>query len=168
MTESAMIVKIYTDGACKGNPGRGGYAAILVQGEHVKELSGGFLKTTNNRMEMMAAIAGLRALKKRCKVALYSDSQYLVNAMSKGWTKKWHANGWLTSTKEPVKNIDLWKDLIELCAVHHVSFLWVRGHAGHEYNERCDELAVAASKKPQLPADDKFLLTEKSTELSLF
>ena len=166
--ESERIVKIYTDGACKGNPGRGGYAAILVWGEHVKEISGGFQKTTNNRMEMMAAIEGLRTLSKTCKVALYSDSQYLVKAMTKGWTKKWQANGWKTTTGEPVKNPDLWKELLELCKNHHVVFMWVRGHSGHEFNERCDELAVAASKSQNLQADQQFEASAKLAQASLF
>jgi ribonuclease HI len=139
-------VKIYTDGACKKNPGPGGYAAILVHKDARKEISGGYRRTTNNRMEMMAAIEALTALKAPCEVALFSDSKYLVDAMSKKWYVKWRNNGWLTSTGDPVKNIDLWQRLIQLTEHHRTIFLWVRGHAGHVENERCDALAVAACK----------------------
>lgn len=137
-------VEIYTDGACPGNPGPGGWAAILVYGEKRKELSGFAPATTNNRMELTAAIAGLRALKEPCAVALYSDSAYLVNAFRQGWLEKWQRNGWRTAAKEPVENQDLWQELLELCRVHRVEWLKVKGHAGHELNERCDELARAA------------------------
>lgn len=149
-------IKIYTDGACQGNPGPGGYAAILVSGENRKELSGGFRKTTNNRMEMMAAIKALSALKVECEVAVFSDSKYLVDAMSKKWYHKWRRNGWKTAANEPVKNPDLWQQLISLTEKHRVIFLWVRGHAGHEQNERCDALAVHAAKGKDLLVDEGF------------
>lgn len=134
-------VNIYTDGACKGNPGSGGWAAILEFGGKEKELCGGEKLTTNNRMELTAAIEGLRALKEPCSVTLYSDSQYLVNAINKGWLKNWKAKGWRKSDKTAVLNDDLWKILDELLSVHDVNFIWVRGHNGHAYNERCDALA---------------------------
>lgn len=134
-------VDIYTDGACKGNPGAGGWSAILVFGGKEKELFGGERVTTNNRMELTAAIEGLKALKEPCKVNLYSDSQYLVNAINKGWLENWKKNGWRKADKSVVLNDDLWKALDELLCTHDVEFIWVRGHDGHVYNERCDELA---------------------------
>jgi ribonuclease HI len=149
-------VKIYTDGACQGNPGPGGYAAILVCGDRQREIWGGYSHTTNNRMEMMAAISALSALKAPCEVALYSDSKYLVEAMTKKWYSKWKKNGWQTSTGTPVKNIDLWQQLLALIEQHRVLFLWVRGHAGHAQNERCDELAVHACRQKNLPVDPGF------------
>jgi ribonuclease HI len=149
-------VKIYTDGACQKNPGPGGYAAILVHKENRREVSGGFRRTTNNRMEMMAAIAALSALKSPCEVAIFSDSKYLVDAMSKKWYVKWRRNGWLTAEKQPVKNADLWRQLIEFTETHRTIFLWVKGHAGHLENERCDELAVHACKQKDLPVDEGF------------
>ncbi|MDC0834747.1 ribonuclease HI [Leptolyngbya valderiana BDU 20041] len=149
-------VTIYTDGACSGNPGVGGYGTILSYGEHQKELSGGFRKTTNNRMEMMAAIVGLQALKQPCKVSLYSDSKYLVDAMKQGWAKRWKANGWRRNKKEMAKNPDLWQQLLELCDRHQVEFFWVKGHAGHPENERCDALAVAASRQDELLVDEEY------------
>ena len=140
-------VDIFTDGACSGNPGPGGFGVILRFGAAEKELSGGEPVTTNNRMELLAAITGLRALKEPCDVTLYSDSQYLVNGMTKGWAVKWKANGWKRSNKEPAINPELWDELLTLCAHHQVHFEWVRGHAGHPENERCDQLAVAAAAK---------------------
>lgn len=134
-------VDIYTDGACKGNPGAGGWSAILVFGGKEKELFGGERVTTNNRMELTAAIEGLKALKEPCKVNLYSDSQYLVNAINKGWLENWKKKGWRKADKSVVLNDDLWKALDELLCTHDVEFIWVRGHDGHVYNERCDELA---------------------------
>lgn len=153
MTEN---IEIYTDGACKGNPGPGGYGAVLVCGDQRKELSGGFRKTTNNRMELLACIAGLRSLKQPCKVALTSDSKYVVNAMAKGWAKRWRSKGWKLSPSKPAKNSDLWKELLELCEKHAVIFKWVKGHTGHPENERCDVLAVAASEEKDLPPDEGF------------
>ncbi len=139
-------VHIYTDGACSGNPGPGGYGTILVYGGLEKELSAGFAQTTNNRMELMAAIVGLEALKERCRVVLYSDSKYLVDAITLGWAKKWRANGWRRSGKEQAANPDLWERLLSLCEQHEIEWVWVKGHAGHAYNERCDRLAVAATQ----------------------
>lgn len=136
-------VIIYTDGACSGNPGPGGWAAILTFGKHERELSGGEAQTTNNRMELTAAIKALEALNEPCTVTLHSDSQYLVNAMTKGWAISWKKNNWIKSDKKPALNSDLWERLLELCRIHKVEFVWVRGHDGHEYNERCDRLAVA-------------------------
>ncbi len=140
-------VTIYTDGACSGNPGPGGWASILMAGGVKKELSGGEHDTTNNRMELMAVIEGLRALKRPCKVEIYSDSAYVVNAFSQDWIGKWVRNGWKNSAKAEVANSDLWKELIELTSVHKVTFHKVKGHADNEFNNRCDELAVAEWKK---------------------
>ncbi len=134
-------VNIYTDGACKGNPGAGGWGAILEYEGREKELCGGENNTTNNRMELTAAIEGLSALKSPCKVMLYSDSQYLVNAINKGWLASWKQKGWRKADKSAVLNDDLWKKLDVLLNTHEVEFIWVRGHDGHAYNERCDELA---------------------------
>lgn len=149
-------VVIYTDGACTGNPGPGGYGVVMLYNQHRKELSGGFRLTTNNRMEMMAAIAALQALNQPCEVVLHSDSKYLVDAMSKGWALKWRANGWKRNRTESAKNPDLWQQLLDLCAHHQVDFRWVRGHAGNRENERCDQLAVAAAKLPDLPIDQGY------------
>lgn len=140
---------IYTDGACEGNPGPGGYGAVLIFGKHRKEISGGFRLTTNNRMELTAVIEALKALKEPCKVKLYSDSEYVVNAMTLGWVQKWIKKRW-----KKVKNPDLWKQLVELTAKHRVEFIWVKGHAGIPENERCDKLAVEALHLPGLPADE--------------
>ena len=149
-----MEVSIYTDGSARGNPdGPGGYGTILVyidsQGiEHKKELSAGYKKTTNNRMELLAAIVGLEALNRPCKVKLYSDSQYLVKAFNDHWIDSWIKKGWKRGKNEPVKNVDLWKRLIKAKEQHEVEFIWVKGHAGHEQNERCDELATTAADQP--------------------
>lgn len=137
-------VKLYTDGACRGNPGRGGWGAILVYGKYEKEMSGGERETTNNRMELMAAIAGLEALKEDCIVELYSDSKYLVDAFTQGWVYGWRDHGWRRG-KDELKNPDLWARLYDLTERHKVNFIWVKGHDGHEYNERCDRLATAAA-----------------------
>lgn len=142
-----MDVTIYTDGACSGNPGPGGYGAILMYGEHKKELSGGEAETTNNRMELMGVITALKALKRPCMVHLYTDSQYVVNAVEKGWAKKWQANGWMRNKKDRALNPDLWQELLDLLSIHQVTFHWVKGHAENPYNNRCDELAVAESRK---------------------
>jgi ribonuclease HI len=142
-----MDVTIYTDGACSGNPGPGGYGAILMYGAHKKEISGGEAVTTNNRMELMGVISALKALKRPCTVALYTDSQYIVNAIEKGWARKWQANGWMRNKKDRAMNPDLWQELLDLLAVHTVTFHWVKGHASNPYNNRCDELAVAESHK---------------------
>ena len=150
------MVEIYTDGACKGNPGPGGYGVVLISGGRKRELSGGFRKTTNNRMELLACIEGLRSLKRPCNVVLTSDSKYVVNAMVKGWAKRWRSRGWRLSPSKPAKNPDLWAQLLDLCSEHKVDFTWVKGHSEHPENERCDELAVAASNGKDLPADRAF------------
>lgn len=129
---------------------------ILLYDSHRKELSKGFRRTTNNRMEILAAIAGLEALKEPCRVKLYSDSQYLVNAIEKGWAKRWQADGWMRNKKEKAINPDLWERLLELCKIHKVQFEWLRGHAGHDENERCDELATAAARSPNLAIDEDY------------
>jgi ribonuclease HI len=146
-------IKIYTDGGCLGNPGPGGYGAVLLYNKHRKELSGGFRLTTNNRMELTAVVEGLKALKYPCQVALYSDSQYVVDAINKGWLVRWRNRNWKKSNKEPVKNIDLWQKVWDLCQKHQVTFIWVKGHAGNAENERCDQLAMQAASQPNLPAD---------------
>lgn len=133
-------VELYTDGACRGNPGRGGWGAILVYGKFEKELSGGERETTNNRMELIAAIEGLSALKEPCEVTLYSDSKYLVDAYLQDWVTQWRQKGWRRGRDE-LKNPDLWEKLYALTEMHKVSFVWVKGHNGHDYNERCDKLA---------------------------
>ena len=135
-------VNLYTDGACRGNPGRGGYAAILVYGKYEKEISGGEVLTTNNRMELLAAISGLEALKEPCIVNLYSDSKYLVDAFNEGWIYAWREKGWKRG-KDELKNPDLWERIYGLSKIHKISFIWVKGHNGHDYNERCDTLATA-------------------------
>lgn len=140
-------VTIYTDGACSGNPGPGGWAAILIAGNYKKELSGGEAQTTNNRMELAGVINGLRALKRPCRVTIYSDSAYVVNAFNQNWLAKWMTNGWKNSAKAEVANADLWKELAVLTATHQVTFSKVKGHADDELNNRCDELAVAESRK---------------------
>ncbi|MCD8189729.1 MAG: ribonuclease HI [Clostridiales bacterium] len=140
-------VTLYTDGACSGNPGAGGWAAILLFGAHKKELSGGERATTNNRMELTAVIKGLEALKEPCIVELYSDSKYVIDALEKGWAVGWRRRGWVKGNKEPALNPDLWARLLDLCEVHKVNLHWVKGHASNEYNNRCDQLAVAEWKK---------------------
>ena len=140
-------VEIYTDGACSGNPGAGGWGTILVYNGHEKELSGGEANTTNNRMEMTAVIEGLKALKEPCEVTLTSDSQYVCNAITKGWAKSWQKNNWVKSDKTQAKNPDLWEEILKLLAIHKVNIVWVRGHNGHPYNERCDKVAVELSQK---------------------
>jgi ribonuclease HI len=148
-------VTIFTDGACSGNPGPGGFGVILRDPSgRERELSAGYRNTTNNRMELRAVIAGLEALKIPCDVILYSDSQYVVSAIKEGWLRNWQKNNWKKSDKKPVQNVDLWKQLLPFLEMHNISFKWVRGHAGHSENERCDKLAVAASKGAHL-LDDK-------------
>ena len=140
MTRQLTLVEIFSDGACSGNPGPGGYGTILRHGKHEKELSGYAAETTNNRMEMLGAIAGLEALKRPCRVCLTTDSQYLVKGMTE-WIKDWQRKGWKNSKKEEVANRDLWERLLELAKKHQIDWAWVKGHAGHIENERCDELA---------------------------
>jgi ribonuclease HI len=149
-------VEIYTDGGCEPNPGPGGYGVVLVHPRKRSETSGGFRKTTNNRMEISAAIAGLEMLKQPCKVTLFSDSEYLVNAITKGWVESWKRKQWWHSKTERVPNRDLWERLLALCEKHEIEFRWIRGHAGHAENERCDQLAMAALRQPNLPVDEGY------------
>ena len=146
-------VEIFTDGACSGNPGPGGYGVILRSNNHIKELSAGYKKTTNNRMELRAVIAGLRALKEKCNVKIYSDSKYIVDAIQKGWANRWEKNNWYRNKNEKALNPDLWRVLLDLLSEHQVEFIWVRGHAGHPENERCDKLAVTAAAGKNLLKD---------------
>jgi ribonuclease HI len=156
VTEPIRRVTIYSDGACIGNPGPGGYGVVLLHESARKELSGGFRRTTNNRMEILAAIMGLEALKSECLVDLYSDSEYVVNAMERGWARSWKAKSWRRSTGEPALNPDLWQRMLDLAERHVVTFHWVRGHAGDRENERADHLAVAAASQPDLPPDEYY------------
>jgi len=158
------LVEIYTDGGCEPNPGAGGYGVVLLHPKKRAEASGGFRLTTNNRMEIFAAIAGLEMLKQPCKVTLYSDSQYLVDAIMKGWAVKWRKNDWWLNNKERAKNIDLWERLLPLCETHQVEFRWVRGHAGNVENERCDQLSMAALRQPNLRTDDGYENKPESEE----
>ncbi len=151
--DDAGRVIIYTDGSSVGNPGRGGYAAVMLFDGHRKEIAGGFRLTTNNRMEMMAAIVGLGMLKRSCAVTVYTDSKYLRDAMMHGWVTRWLENGWRTREDTPVANQDLWMQLWEQAQKHDVQFEWVRGHAGNAENERCDELATSMSARDDLPPD---------------
>jgi ribonuclease HI len=150
-------VLIHTDGACLGNPGPGGYGAVLSHRGRSKELSGGFRLTTNNRMEILAVIVAVEALKKTCEVQVVTDSQYVRNAIEKGWLARWKKNGWRTSDKKDVKNRDLWERLDQALAAHRVSFGWVRGHSGHPENERCDQLAKAAAMGQDLAEDSGYV-----------
>lgn len=151
--EKIKQVQLYADGACSGNPGPGGYGTILVFNQHRKEISGGYRNTTNNRMEILAVIRGLETLKKKCQVKVYSDSKYVVDAMTKGWVERWKRNGWMRNKKEPALNVDLWQLMLKLCSQHEVEFHWVKGHSGHPENERCDHLATEALKRPNLEID---------------
>ena len=140
-------VTLYTDGACSGNPGPGGWGCILLYGPHKKELSGGEKSTTNNRMELTGVIRGLQALTEPCIVELYSDSKYVIDALQKGWARGWRARGWVKADKKPALNSDLWEVLLDLCDKHTVNLHWVKGHASNPYNNRCDELAVGEWKR---------------------
>jgi ribonuclease HI len=155
--ESSTEVVIYTDGACTGNPGPGGYGVVMIHGSNEKELSGGFRLTTNNRMEILACIAGLEALKRPCAVTIYSDSKYVVNAMNNLWAVKWRSRGWKRKLEngemKDALNADLWAQMLDLCDKHKVTFQWVRGHDGNEGNERCDRLARSAAASNQLGVD---------------
>jgi ribonuclease HI len=148
-------VEIFTDGACSGNPGPGGYGVVMRYEEHEKELSGGYAETTNNRMELLGVIVALETLREPCDVTVTTDSQYVVNGMEKGWAKKWKAMGWMRNKKEKALNPDLWERLLQAVKWHKVRFVWIRGHDGHAENERCDKLAVAAAAKRGLPKDVK-------------
>lgn len=155
---SKKHIIIYTDGACTGNPGPGGYGVVLIYGEHRRELSGGYRRTTtnNNRMELMGPIKGLEALNQSCRVTLHSDSQYVVEGVEKGWAKRWRGNGWMRNKREEAVNPDLWGRLLDLCEIHEAEFRWVHGHAGDPENERCDQLAVQAAHQKALPADEGY------------
>ncbi len=153
MTSDLKTVTIYTDGACSGNPGRGGYGVVLIHGDQRKELAGGFRLTTNNRMEIIAAVMGLQSLKQRCAVKLYTDSRYVVDSITKGWAKRWRAKDWKVPGGGVRPNADLWVHLLEQCTRHEVRFVWVRGHASNRENNRCDELAVQAARGRDLPED---------------
>ena len=145
--EERKKVVLYTDGACSGNPGPGGYGAILIYKGIEKEISGGELNTTNNKMEIMAVIKGLENIKEPCDVTVYSDSAYVVNTIEKGWIYSWQRNNWVKSDKSVVKNIDLWKKMLEFMKIHNIAFVKVKGHADNEYNNRCDKLAVMETQK---------------------
>ena len=140
-------VTIYTDGACSGNPGPGGWGAILLYNQHKKEISGGEARTTNNRMELTAVIRALSLLKEPCAVELWSDSKYVIDALEKGWAESWRKRGWIKADKKPALNPDLWEELLELYSRHTVRLHWVKGHGENEFNNRCDEMAVAESHK---------------------
>ncbi len=146
-------ITLYTDGGALGNPGPGGYGAVLLYKSQRKELSGGFRRTTNNRMELMAVISGLESLKAPCRVTVYTDSRYVADAVEKGWAKRWRAAGWMRNKKDPALNPDLWERLLNLLDRHEVEFRWVKGHAGNRENERCDALTQEASHRPDLPPD---------------
>jgi ribonuclease HI len=150
-------VTIYTDGSSRGNPGPGGYGAILITGQHKKELSGGYLKTTNNRMELMGAIVALEALKQSCGVELISDSKYVIDAMRLGWIHGWKKKGWSRGPNKPLKNAELWQRLDKAQAQHKMTWSWVKGHAGNPMNERCDELAYGSTEGKNLPVDVGFV-----------
>ena len=159
MEESKLLVEMYTDGACSGNPGAGGYGTILRFKDstgkyHEKELTAGYKLTTNNRMELLAVIVGLEALKKPCKVRITSDSKYFIDAFEQKWIESWQKNNWKTAAKKPVKNVDLWQRLLVAMKPHDIDLVWVKGHNGHEFNERCDELAVQSSKSENLLDDN--------------
>jgi ribonuclease HI len=159
MVEARPVV-IYTDGACIGNPGPGGYGAVLLSSGQRKELSGGFRRTTNNRMELLAAVTALEALKEPCTVTLYSDSQYLVDNYTNGYVQGWRKRGWKRSNKEPALNSDLWERFLQQCQRHRVRLEWVKGHAGNRENERCDALSNAAALGKNLPADEIYEQTQ--------
>lgn len=159
MQNNKLLVEMYTDGACSGNPGSGGYGTILRYKDnagnyHEKELTAGYEHTTNNRMELLAVIVGLEALKKPCRVKITSDSKYFIDAFEQKWLESWQKNGWKTASKKPVKNVDLWQRLINAMSSHNIELVWVKGHAGHEFNERCDKLAVNSSKSENLLQDN--------------
>lgn len=154
--EAIKTVDIYTDGACSGNPGSGGYGAVMLYNGARKELSEGYRRTTNNRMELLAVIKALEALKERCRINLYSDSKYVVDAVTKGWAKKWQANGWKKADKSRALNTDLWERLLALLDYHDVTFIWVKGHADNVENERCDFLARSAIESGNLIEDKNY------------
>lgn len=163
-------VTIYTDGGSQGNPGPGGYGAVLLYDRYRKELSGGYRLTTNNRMELMAAIVGLEALKVPCQVTLMTDSRYLTDAVNQGWARRWRANGWRRNRRDKALNPDLWARLLDVLDQHQARFQWVKGHAGNQENDRCHELSVSAAQQDQLPPDLAYEdgLSQKPPAASLF
>lgn len=165
--EEIKQVTLYTDGGCDPNPGPGGYGVVLLLGARRKELSGGFRLTTNNRMEIYAAIQGLEALKEPCQVTLYSDSEYLVKAMMQGWVLRWKKRGWMRNSKEAALNPDLWERLLALCEKHQVTFIWLKGHAGIAENERCDRLAMQSLRRKDLPVDEGYEKKVKEAKKSI-
>lgn len=160
-------IQLYTDGACSGNPGPGGYGVVLRYKDQEKEKAQGFRLTTNNRMELLAVIKGLEAIKEPCEVEIFSDSKYIVDAVNQRWVYKWKANGWMRNKKEKALNSDLWNRLLILLEKHKTTFNWVKGHAGHPENERCDFLATEAIKSPKLLEDEEFT-KEKPHQKTLF
>ena len=164
---SERRILIYTDGGCIDNPGPGGFGAIIIEGSQRKELSGGFRLTTNNRMEVTAAITALQAVPPHSNITLYSDSRYLVDSMEKGWASRWQANQWRKADKTRALNIDLWQQMLSLCSLHNVKFVWVEGHAGHPENERCDRLAVESSHRKNLPVDSGYEVNSKAKQPGL-
>ncbi|MGI6230921.1 MAG: ribonuclease HI [Tractidigestivibacter sp.] len=165
MKDEKMNVVCYSDGASRGNPGNGGYGAVLIYvdpsgKEHRYELSQGYRCTTNNRMELMGAIAALEALNRPCRVELHTDSRYVVDAFNNNWIDGWISNGWKTASNQPVKNVDLWNRLLSAMAPHDVTYIWVKGHAGHDLNERCDELATTAADGDDLVEDEGFTFAD--------
>jgi ribonuclease HI len=170
MNEEIKEVTLYTDGACEPNPGSGGWGVVLIYGNHRKELSGGFQLSTNNRMEIIAAIKGLETLKAPCKVTLYSDSEYLVNAMMQGWVRRWQRDNWWRNKEEKAANVDLWGKLLDLCNKHQVEFVWIKAHAGNPENERCDQLSLEALKQDDLTTDEgyqKFVETKDASKIKV-
>lgn len=159
-------VIIYTDGACSGNPGPGGYGVLLQSGSHTKELAAGYRRTTNNRMELLALIKGLELLNRPCEVTLYSDSRYVVDAVQKNWAKSWKARGWVKADKQPAVNADLWDRALKVLEKHKVTLRWVKGHASNAGNNRCDELAVAASRSSGLMVDEGYERASQKNGLS--
>ncbi|NNE94022.1 MAG: ribonuclease HI [Verrucomicrobiales bacterium] len=160
-------VTIYTDGSSRGNPGPGGFGTVLLFNGREKRLNGGFEKTTNNRMEILAALEGLRALKEPCEVTVFSDSKYLVNAFTKGWLENWKRMGWKRKKDQPLKNADLWQEMDEAIRDHRINWQWVKGHAGHRFNEICDQLATEAADGKNRAVDEGYL-AEESGEAELF
>ncbi len=160
---SLTPIEIYTDGACTGNPGPGGYGVVIVEDGKEKELSGGYRLTTNNRMELIAVIEGLKTLKTPARVRLFTDSKYISDAIQLGWVDIWRAKGWRRTGKGKLLNPDLWKELVELLDQHQVELIWVKGHAGHPQNERCDRLAVQAAQQKNLLIDSGYETSQKDT-----
>jgi ribonuclease HI len=166
--EALPKVTLYVDGACLGNPGKGGYAVVLCSGNHRRELSGGRRFTTNNRMELLAVIEGLKALKTRCSVLVISDAKYLVDSMEQGWARRWRQRGWMLTSRKPTSNADLWEQCLDLCEQHEVVFQWVRGHSGVAENECCDRSARQAALADDLPVDEGYEQREQATPTGSF